>query len=119
MPESALAEAITGQQLNHPNIIRHFGFGKGNLNYGNNQPEEQVAYNLLQLVQYGEILDYVQFTGKFSEPVCRYYFKQIIDGLAYLHNDIGVCHRDMKLDNILLDANFNIKLADFGFSIPL
>lgn len=47
LPESALAEAITGQQLNHPNIIKHFGFGKGNLNYGNNQPEELVAYNLL------------------------------------------------------------------------
>ena len=34
-----------------------------------------------------------------------------------MHNTVGVCHRDLKLENILLDENFNLKIADLGFAI--
>ena len=55
-------------------------------------------------------------TGKFSEPIAKHYFRQIICALYYMHNVANVCHRDVKLENMLMDSNFNIKLNDFGFS---
>lgn len=48
----------------------------------------------------------------------RFYFKQLLDGLAYLHSQ-GIAHRDIKPENILLDKDFNLKIADFGFATPL
>ena len=53
-----------------------------------------------------------------SEPICRYYFKQLLKALCYIHSN-GFSHRDIKLDNILLDDKFNLKLVDFGFACPL
>ena len=66
----------------------------------------------------GELFYFVKNSGYFSEANARYFFKQIIDGLEYLHKQ-GLAHRDIKPDNILLDSEFNIKIADFGFAAPI
>ena len=63
-------------------------------------------------------MDYVECSGPFSEDTCRYFFKQLLDGLDHIHSK-GYAHRDLKPSNILLDANFDIKIVDFGFSAPL
>lgn len=47
--------------------------------------------------------------------MARYYFKQIVQAIFYLHKE-GIAHRDVKTQNILIDKAYNIKLADFGFS---
>jgi serine/threonine protein kinase len=66
----------------------------------------------------GELFDMVANSGKFSEPTARYFFKQMLEFLSFIHSRAGVCHRDLKPENILLDKNFNIKVADFGFASP-
>lgn len=48
----------------------------------------------------------------------KYYFKQIVQGVYYLHSN-GFAHRDLKPENILLDENYSVKLADFGFATPI
>jgi hypothetical protein len=50
-----------------------------------------------------------------KEPYAKVIFKQIIDGLCYIHSKF-IAHRDIKLDNILLDGKGNVKIADFGVS---
>jgi serine/threonine protein kinase len=56
----------------------------------------------IELVSEGELFDYVLFGGAFSEKLARSYFKQLLDGLGYMHSK-GYCHRDIKPENLLLD----------------
>jgi serine/threonine protein kinase len=51
---------------------------------------------------------------KVEEADCKYIFSQIMSGINYLHLK-GICHRDIKLENIIIDNNLSIKIIDFGF----
>lgn len=104
------------KDISHPNIINLLkSTNKGVLTKANGESREGVVYLTLELATGGELFDFIAQSGSFSEPVARYYFHQIIEALEYLHNK-GISHRDMKPDNIMLDDEFNVKIADFGFS---
>jgi serine/threonine protein kinase len=45
-----------------------------------------------------------------------HYFKQLISALKYLHSEKQIAHRDLKLENIVLDSNFDLKICDFGLA---
>ena len=66
----------------------------------------------------GELFDHVFHTGTFSERECRYFFKQILKGILYMHGK-GYSHRDLKPENVVLDHTFKAKLVDFGFAAAL
>ena len=70
---------------------------------------------VMELCAGGDLLNYVRKRRKLKEPFAQKIFKQIIDGLHYTHGKL-IAHRDIKLDNILLDGKGNVKIADFGVS---
>jgi serine/threonine protein kinase len=54
--------------------------------------------------------------GRFDDKTAAYYFSQLSDGISYCHS-MGVAHRDIKLENILLSGEGKVKITDFGLAI--
>ena len=73
-------------------------------------------------MELAEKVDLIEFftvgSSGFSEEIARHFFKQILEGLDHVHSH-GFAHRDLKLENILVDQNYRLKLTDFGFIAPL
>ena len=72
-------------------------------------------YILLEYVSGGLLFDLCQTVGGMGEDIGRFFLSQMIDVMANMHSK-GVVHRDLKLENILVDDNMNLKVADFGFA---
>ena len=53
-----------------------------------------------------------------TEPETRYFVKQILEGMLYLH-ELGVIHRDLKLGNLLLSDELEVKICDFGLAASI
>ena len=78
----------------------------------------QTAQHIFIIMEYcegKEILDYILTRNRLSELESLKYFQQLINCLFYLHSQ-NIAHRDVKIDNMLLDANKDLKLIDFGLS---
>ncbi|KAJ5348146.1 uncharacterized protein N7506_001399 [Penicillium brevicompactum] len=74
------------------------------------------AYLILELAPEGELFNMIVEKSKLSEDDARHVFRQLFDGLKYLH-ERGIVHRDIKPENILVaDQNLNVKLGDFGLA---
>lgn len=71
----------------------------------------------LELITGGELFDFVALE-RFNQEISRYYFKQMLQAMHYIHSK-GTAHRDLKPENIMLDNYFNVRIADFGFAAPI
>ena len=70
---------------------------------------------VLEFCENGDLLDYIDKNGVLSENLALKYMYQLLSGISFLHNS-GVSHRDIKPENILIDSDFNLKIADFGYA---
>lgn len=110
-------EAKTMSGLDHPNIVRLHEFSdKGTMEKSGGR-KVPVLYLVFDLITGGELFDYVAIGGRFHEKLARHFFKQLISALSFLHSK-GYVHRDIKAENVLLELDCSLKLADFGFSAP-
>ena len=72
-------------------------------------------YIIMEYCEGKDLLDYILTKNKLSEEESLKFFQQLINALFYLHSQ-NIAHRDIKIDNMLLDRNRDLKLVDFGLS---
>ncbi|VAI02554.1 unnamed protein product [Triticum turgidum subsp. durum] len=105
--ENVQREIINHRSLRHPNIIRF-------------KEVILTPTHLAIVMEYasgGELFERICNAGRFSEDEARFFFQQLLSGVSYCHS-MQVCHRDLKLENTLLDGSTapRLKICDFGYS---
>ena len=103
-----VSEVEIHKSLHHKNIVRFYGVFQ----------DENYVYLVLELCQHGTVLEMLKKHNPFSEEQTSKICFQLVCALVYLHEH-RVIHRDLKLQNLLLDENDVMKLADFGLSAHL
>ena len=68
-----------------------------------------------ELARNGDFFDYIKVSGSLPRPIVQVYVQQLIKAISSMHQ-AGVCHRDLKLENLMLDDNYNLKIIDFGLA---
>ncbi|GAB1604854.1 testis-specific serine/threonine-protein kinase 2-like [Argonauta hians] len=76
---------------------------------------DQTLFMVIEFAPHGDMLKYVQANGNLPELKRKIFMNELCRGVKYLH-DKGISHRDLKLENLLLDEKDSIKITDFGFS---
>ncbi|KAL6220116.1 hypothetical protein ACLB2K_007873 [Fragaria x ananassa] len=105
--EHVQREIMNHRSLKHPNIIRF-------------KEVLLTPTDLAIVMEYaagGELFERICNAGRFSEDEARFFFQQLISGVSYCHS-MQICHRDLKLENTLLDSSSTprLKICDFGYS---
>ncbi|MBA0577513.1 hypothetical protein Golob_028070 [Gossypium lobatum] len=105
--ENVRREIINHRSLRHPNIVRF-------------KEVILTPTHLAIVMEYasgGELFGRICAAGRFNEDEARFFFQQLLSGVSYCHA-MQVCHRDLKLENTLLDGSPapRLKICDFGYS---
>ncbi|KAJ3318943.1 hypothetical protein HDV06_006932 [Boothiomyces sp. JEL0866] len=98
-----LTEVLLLMRFDHPNIIKTYKV----IESGHD------VYIIMQYAEGGELSDHITKKGKLDEEEARRIFRQLLAGIYFIHAS-NVAHRDLKLENVLLDDHGNALISDFG-----
>ena len=102
--------------LKHKHIVNIVSWGSdGEVKKPSGRVISNLVYIMLEYVTGGLLFDVCQTVGGMGEDGGRFVLSQMLDVLEYM-NKKGVVHRDLKLENILVDNQMDLKVADFGFA---
>ncbi|TFJ82427.1 hypothetical protein NSK_006253 [Nannochloropsis salina CCMP1776] len=101
--------------VRHPNVLELLHVELDAIYVKKNGTKVPSIALALQLAAGGELFDFMMYTGYFREVVARTLFRQLVGAMQYCH-DRNIYHRDIKPENLLLDSNFQLKIADFGLA---
>lgn len=112
-PEGYLAkfyprELQAMETLSHPHVIQL---------YDHTETIDR-SFLIMEYAAGGDLLEHINKNGALGEVESRRIFLQLASAIGFCHSS-NIIHRDVKCENILLDANFNVKLSDFGFAITV
>ncbi|EEB09309.1 CAMK/CAMKL/KIN4 protein kinase Ppk1 [Schizosaccharomyces japonicus yFS275] len=110
-PNSSLAHRLSREIA----ILRHVGEHPHILRYYETVETAHHVGIVLGYASGGELFNYILTCRRLLDPEAAKMFAQLVSGVAYLHSR-GIVHRDLKLENILLDGQRNVVIADFGFA---
>lgn len=104
------------KNMQHAGIIGMYEYGDaGQVVKPSGRVIENLVYIVMEFVQGGLLFDLCQTMGAMGEDAGRFFLHQMLESVEFMHTR-RVVHRDLKLENILIDDNLNLKLADFGFA---
>ncbi|XP_008553612.1 serine/threonine-protein kinase PLK3 [Microplitis demolitor] len=98
-------EIMIHKDLNHINVVQMHHYFEDSLN----------VYMLLEACPRKSLMHVLKYRGKITEPEARYYMKQMVTGVAYIHSQ-KVVHRDLKPGNMFLSDGMIVKIGDFGMA---
>lgn len=92
-------------KIEHPHIIFvHYIFSS-----------QDKIFIVMRYAENGDLLDYVLESGPLSEDHTKFWYKQLLSAVQYLHF-LNIAHRDIKCENIFISSKYNLKLGDFDFA---
>ncbi len=112
--EIKINEILLKTQNSH--FVKYISNEQGEIRLKDGSYDDCKRYLLFELASKQNLDDYISYMNGFSELHCKIIFKEILDAIYVMHKE-GICHRDIKAENILLDTDeFIIKICDFGLS---
>jgi len=101
--------------LQHPNVIRNLYFEDQRKSHFDGA-QTQISYIVTEYNSNGDFFTFLStYSKQVNEKLARTYFRQLIEGIDYLHKN-GVAHMDIKLENLLIGNDFNLKIIDFDMA---